>query len=176
MKTLFITFLLLGFAQFSSSQTDLAYTTTSTMDLKTNPVKTKIAPEIRNYSNSSFLVEKSGKLEQQMLNYDIKSATVYAPYLKTTYSVSFTEGNNRIDAIYDANGTLIQSEGAFENVSIPYVIGCQLAKKYPGWEFHKSWCTSSYSVNNDLEVIYKIQLKKGNKTKVVKMNPLEEYL
>lgn len=176
MKTLFISFLLIGVAQFSNSQTDLAYTATTNMDLKNNTIKTTAAPELRNSITANFLDKNSRRLEQQVLQYDIKNATVYAPYLKTTYSVSFTEGNNRIDAIYDADGTLIQSEGAFENVSVPYVIGYQLAKKYPGWEFHKSWCTSSYSLDNDAEIIYKIQLKKGHKTKIVKVNPLENDL
>ncbi|MEO5789752.1 hypothetical protein [Gelidibacter sp.] len=170
MKTLLITFLLIGFAQFSHSQTDFAYTETSNLNLKN---KNESIPNFKNSNEVKYLAEKSKKLEGQAFNYDIKSAAVYASHLKTTYSVSFTEGKNRIDAIYDADGKLLQSEGTYENVAIPYAIGSQLAKAHPGWEFHKSWCTSNYKLNSDTDIIYKIQLKKGNKTKVVKVNPLD---
>lgn len=173
MKTLFITFLLIGFAQFSYSQTDLAYTKTSNMNLEKNPMKKEISAAAKISIETNSLMEKAKNLEWQAFNYDIKSDSVYSPNLKTTYSVSFAQNNNRIDAIYDADGKLLQSEGTFEDVCIPHAIGYQLAKTYPGWEFHKSWRTSKYSLNGDDEIIYKIQLKKGNRTKVIKVNPLE---
>src|SRR5690554_3748569 len=98
MKTIFASILFIGFAQVTYSQVDIAYTEHATL--------TAIKGLEKNYARSSsvvsnsadFLTEKSKQLQLQALNYDIKSAEVYAPEANTTYTVNFTEGINHIEA------------------------------------------------------------------------------
>ncbi|RAJ26441.1 hypothetical protein LX77_00690 [Gelidibacter algens] len=174
MKTFLTTLLLLGFAQATYSQMDIASAENTNMAF----ITTK---DNSNSSVSTFpkisddglpMAERSEKLQLQVFNYDIKSAKVFSPKANTTYSVRFSQGNYRIDAIYAKDGQFIQSEGVFENVPIPFHIGYELAKKYPGWEFHKSWCYSNYSFDKSPKTSYSIEIKKGDKTKVISSNAL----
>ncbi|MEO6348626.1 MAG: hypothetical protein ABIO60_12035 [Aquaticitalea sp.] len=176
MKTMLMTILLIGSIKVMHSQSDMAYVEA------TNVTQTKnhsngIIKEDRKYENeTAYLAEKSKKLQLQALNYDIKNANVYVPNLETTYAVNFTEGINKINAIYAQDGALLKSEGSFENVRVPYNIGVKLAKTYPGWEFHKTWCYSHYEMDKNTQIIYKLQLKKGNKTKMITINPIDYSL
>lgn len=170
MKTILATLLLIGFAQLTYAQVDIAYTEntnlTAKQGLERNYARLTSLPS----SEALYMAEKSERLQMQVFNYDIKTADVYSPEANTTYTVIFSEGSNHIDAVYAKDGKLIQSEGVFENVPVPYSIGYELAKTYPGWEFHKSWCYSTFSTEGSSEISYKIQLKQGNKTKLVKFN------
>lgn len=170
MKTILACLLLIGFAQVSYAQVDIAYTENTNLTAKQGHERNYARLTSLPTKEALSLAEKSERLQMQVLNYDIKTADVYSPEVNTTYTVNFTEGSNHIAAIYAKDGRLIQSEGVFENVPVPYSIGYQLAKAYPGWEFHKSWCYSTYNPDRSSEILYKIQLKKGNKTKLVKFN------
>ena len=170
MKTILATILFIGYAQVTYSQVDIAYAENTNLTNRKGLERNFTLPSSISSNEALFLADKSMQLQLQVLNYDIKSSEVYSPEANTTYTVNFTEGINHIDAIYAKDGSFIQSEGVFENVPIPYRIGYELAKKYPGWEFHKSWCYSTFNADETSEITYKIQLKKDNKTKVVKIN------
>jgi len=176
MKTILLSTLIIGLAQLTYSQTQIAYTE-STNIAENHKKEVKVSDfDLWEDLEETFMAEKTKKLLLEVLNYDIKSSSVYSPRSKTTYTVNFTEGNHHIEAIYDNNGNLLQSDGVFENVRIPYIIGSRLAKEYPGWEFHKSWCYSLYEFNRDTAVMYRIQLKKLNKTKMINVDPLDYNL
>lgn len=170
MKTILASLLLIGFAHVSYAQVDIAYTENTNLTTMKGLERNYARPTSLPHNEALSLAEKSERLQMQVFNYDIKTADVYSPEVNTTYTVNFTEGNNHIDAIYAKDGKLIQSEGVFENVPVPYNIGYELAKTYPGWEFHKSWCYNTINPEGSSEISYKIQLKKGRKTKLVKFN------
>ncbi|WP_452232261.1 hypothetical protein [Lacinutrix sp. MEBiC02595] len=176
MKTMFITFLFLGFAQVTYSQSDIAYTETTDHTLESTHVKKDFNSVSEKIIGTSYLSAKTKKLQLQVFNYNIKNAAVYAANVNTTYSVHFTEGNNHVDAIYAKDGTLLQSEGIFKNVRIPYNISVKVAKKYAGWMVAKTYCYNNYRHNKDTEVLYKMQLRKGNKTKAIEINPMDDIL
>lgn len=171
MKSILITIVFLGSVLGVNAQSDLAYADLSTTSIKSTSAKEKTTEFYKEIVASPYMAEKAKKLQLQVDNYDIKKNDVYVPNASGTYTVNFTEGINEVKAIYSADGDLLTSEGAFENVPVPYNIGSELAKKYPGWEFNKSWCYSSYSRDMDSKIMYKILLKKGTKTKTVKINP-----
>ena len=176
MKTMLMTFLLIGSIQVMNAQTNVAYADVTNVT-KVKSHSSGINNTDNNYKpEAASLAEKVKKMQFQVDSYDIKNTTVYEPNLETTYSVKFAQGINQINAVYAKDGSLIKSEGIFENVPVPTAIGVDLAKKYPGWEFHKTWCYSSYEVNRKSKILYKIQLKKDNKTKIIKINPFDYSL
>lgn len=167
MKTILASILFIGFANLTYSQTDIAYTTHTNLTAMKGLENNYVKPTTISSDEAISLTEKLKQLQVQVLNYDIKSADVYSPEANTTYTVNFTEGNNHIDAVYAKDGRFIQSEAVFENLPIPYQIGYELAKTYPGWEFHKTWCYTTYNTDQSYKKSYKIQLKKNNRTKFV---------
>lgn len=109
------------------------------------------------------------KLHSIVSNYDITSESIYAPKPSYRYTVIFKEGRNSIIAQYNHEGTLISSDEKFVGISLPLAISTKISKEYPGWEFNKTSCVIKYSQNNKVLTTYKILIKKGNKTKSVKL-------
>ncbi|AOW19780.1 hypothetical protein [Urechidicola croceus] len=171
MKTLVIGFIFLGLTNLTQAQNDLfAHFETSEMH------KTKVTP-IKNatYLASTTIDQPANRivmLHNKVANYNIKDLAIYTPSTSTTYDVIFKlDKNVVIEATYNHKGDIIYCNESFEAVKLPYSISSRLAKENPGWHFNNTWCTITYSENNPSKTIYKVQLKKGNKRKTIKIEP-----
>lgn len=173
MKTAILGLLFLGFTSLSFSQNDLALVQHSSKAFKSSKVE-KASLAYSMVMNETFLSERIQKLHRVVSNYDIKSNAIYESKMPSTYSVNFTEGRNKITAIYDHNGQVIESSEIFNEVRLPYVISSELAKAYPGWEFSKVQCQINYA-NQNSEVIYKVVLKLNRQKKTVTLKA-SDYL
>ncbi|MGF1555145.1 hypothetical protein [Paucihalobacter sp.] len=173
MKTALLGLLFLGFTSLSFSQNDLAmvqYSNTSTKTYKTE----KPIAIYSTIMSEAIVSERIHKLQKLVSNYDIKSQSIYTANRPSTYQVNFREGKNKITAIYDHNGQVIESNETFKDVRLPYIISSELAKTYPGWEFSKVQCQINYT-NQNTDVIYKVVLKMNRQKKTVMLNA-SDYL
>ena len=110
------------------------------------------------------------KLQKVVADYDITSKSIFKADDPSTYKVVFKEGKNEVIAVYNQDGYMVSSEGKYVNIRLPYVIGKDLSKTYPGWRFNKNHCTIDYLESGKTNIIYTVQLEKGNRKKTVKIN------
>lgn len=171
MKTCILGLLLVGFAGLSSAQNDFALLTSDNDDISSpTTFKTKVHNEsylnIRRESDQNLAL-RIKTLQDLAANYDISEENIFTNNKNVTYSVVFESNENYIKAIYNHDGTILQSDEYYEDIRIPYSIGAEIAKTYPGWSFYKSHCTISYAKDATTNFTYTIELKNGNKTKTV---------
>lgn len=173
MKTTLLGLLFLGFTSLSFSQNELAMVQHSNTSSKTLKIE-KANATYESVMSEAIVPERIQKLQNVVRNYDIKSNSIYTAESPSTYTVDFKEGKNKVTAIYDHNGQVIESNEMFKDVRLPYAISAKLAKTYPGWEFSKVQCQINYT-NQNTDVIYKVVLKMNRQKKTVVLNT-SDYL
>lgn len=171
MKKCILGLFILGLTNLICAQNDLAMVTTNANEVNNKSLKT-LAVHNSQYLNSSNLNVQNlafciKKLQKIAADYDIKNDAVYSKNKTITYDVVFENNANYIKAVYDYNGIILSSEEYYEDVRVPYALTNELAKEYPGWSFDKSNCTILYSKDGIARSTYNIELKKGNKTKLI---------
>lgn len=166
MKKCILGLFLLGLTNLISAQNDLAMVTPNVTTISSKTKTTNNAQYLKsNIKNVKHLAARIMKLQKIAADYNVKKERVYTNNKTMTYDVVFKANDNYIKAVYDHDGTIINSEEYYEDVRIPYELSGQLAKDYPGWSFDKSNCIISYSKIGETTFSYNLKLKKGNKSK-----------
>lgn len=174
MKTNLFGLVFLGLTNLVFAQNEIAtvsyapvnYTTTAKTIATSNTFKNVDYLTSINFENSAKHIKL---LHEKVANYNIKEAKVYVPKSLSSYDVVFTEGANQITAVYNHLGDIINSYESYKNVKLPYAITYKVAEDYPGWEFNSTWCNVTYSKYGVSKTHYKIELKKGNEKKIVRI-------
>lgn len=170
MKNLIIAFFIVGTANFTIAQQNLAMIATSDHNVHTTR-SSKIQNE--RYLNSRndvapTLALSIRRLQDVAADYNITENRIYSTNENITYTVVFESDANYIKAIYNHDGTILESEEYYEDVRIPYSLGSEIAKAYPGWSFNNSDCTINYAKNEATRFTYSFVLKKGDKSKRIR--------
>ncbi|TXE05690.1 hypothetical protein ES711_15440 [Gelidibacter salicanalis] len=169
MKTRILGLVFLGLTSLMSAQNDFAMVTPEYSHSVTSE-----KPVLKNGQYLSEMTLQSEAVRVTTLqsiaaNYDISALSIYNAKTSQTYSVVFKSAENYIKAIYDHDGTITKCEEFYENVRMPYELSSDLAKEYPGWEFHKIHYTIDYAVNETPIFVFEVILKKGKTTKNVQI-------
>ncbi|MBF8150631.1 hypothetical protein ITJ86_12030 [Winogradskyella sp. F6397] len=172
MKTCLFGLIFLGLTNLSTAQHDLAMATTQLNDEKFTSSSSSISNE--NYLNLEVEAAQPlaiciKKLQKVAADFDVTKDPVYSKNKSITYTVNFQSNENRITAVYNTHGIILNSEEYYEDVRLPVKISNQLAKDYPGWAFHYSTCNVSYDHDKGSEITYTIDLKKENKHKSISL-------
>ncbi|HEX9825597.1 MAG TPA: hypothetical protein VGA80_03290 [Flavobacteriaceae bacterium] len=175
MKHFFATLILLGLVNHVLGQNSIAMETSKTNQKATlDFTKTKI-DGVRHSDfllafNVTELPKIIHKMHMEVAQFNLKDLKLYTPGEKASYKVLFNEGKCKIEASYNDEGELTQSEESYENVRIPYSVSSKLAKDYPGWAFNNTLCKITYNQSGLPKITYHITMDKDGKKKTVKVN------
>lgn len=170
MKTFVLGLIFLGFTNLLHAQNDLAYVKVDieepVMSSNNYLVNSKYYDAFDNKIASGHVRE----FQKVVAKYDIKRSDIYSSNSKSNYTVVFEEGENKIQAEYDQDGRIVKCTELFKDIRLPYAISSDISKQYPGWAFDAVECNITYDNNNNQQVIYKVEIQKGNKKKSLKVN------
>jgi len=171
MKTILFGFVFLGLTSLTFAQNDIAAVNhdAANYNIPITVTNAKINLPYLSNDNLNDSAERIKLLRKKIADYNIKESKIYTPEDSVTYDVVLTEGANQIKVVYNNEGEIIHGEETFENIRLPYAISSKVAKDNPGWEFYSTWCFITYSKNKTFKVEYKIKLKKGNKSRMIKI-------
>ncbi|MDO7173548.1 hypothetical protein [Mariniflexile sp. AS56] len=172
MKTFLLGLLFLGFTNLTFSQNNMAYVDVSS-EIDFIKIR-KAAPVAINssYINSFAAVDISKRIlsfQNVAAYYNIKSNEVYTEDKPTTYDVVFQEANNRIENVYDQSGEILSSKQSYKAIKLPYSLSSKVAEQHPGWSIKQVACSIAYLQGEPLDIHYKVKLKKGYRTKTLKI-------
>ncbi|MBJ7882489.1 hypothetical protein [Gelidibacter salicanalis] len=170
MKTRILGLVFLGMTNLMPAQNDFAMVTPDYNHSVTTDKPVNKNSQYLSYMAVQPEAVRVTKLQSLAANYDITALSIYSAKKTLTYTVVFKSAENYIKAIYDHEGTIIKCEEFYNNVRMPYSISSELAKDYPGWEFHKIHYTIDYALNETPNFVYDVELKKGNVSKKVQLN------
>lgn len=112
--------------------------------------------------------EEVVQLENTAARYDIKRSDVFDGSFEA-YEVIFEQTDGGIVATYDREGKITSSLERFKNVALPVHIREMVYKNNPGWTITKdAYIVSYYEDLEEVQKIYKLQLKKGKQKKTLK--------
>lgn len=115
-------------------------------------------------------------LREKVAFYNLKESELYNDEYDT-YAVSFYIPEGKIVAAYNKDGRIIRTIERFKDVKLPKSVLMSVAKRFPNWTITKDVYKVNYHnkkgvTKND----YKIKLENGDKTMVVKVNDMGEFL
>ncbi|MDX1471851.1 MAG: hypothetical protein R3213_10170 [Flavobacteriaceae bacterium] len=174
MKKILLGLVFLSVSSLCISQTQIA-ATTKKVDKITTPTEKSSNFKVEN--NSSFttffknddLPFAISSLYKQVAEYDVKESPRYSISDPSEYTIGFSSGANKIEAIYGQDGNIKKCHGNFREVSLPYKISSKLAQEFEGWQFKRTSARSTF-LDGQHEIVYKVILKKDNKIQTVKIN------
>ena len=115
-------------------------------------------------------------LREKVAFYNLKESDLYSDEFDT-YAVSFYIPEGKIVAAYDNNGRILRTIERFKDVKLPRSVVMAVTNRFPNWTITKD----VYKVNyHDKKGItkneYKVKLKNGDKTMIVKVDNDGEFL
>lgn len=91
------------------------------------------------------------------------------------YEVTFKCEKGYLEARYSKEGRLVRIFQNFEDIPLPRVIRHKLYRDYKGWEMISNKSVATFNEESKFNrVVYRIKLKNGNQTKIVKV-PSETF-
>ena len=115
------------------------------------------------------------ELENFASRYDITKDPIFDRNFEA-YEVIFKETGGRIVATYDQQGKILSSLEKFENIALPAPVRNTIFQNFPGWTVHKDSYLVSYWLDGEVKKIYKVQVRKDNKRKNLKMDRLGNFI
>ncbi len=88
-----------------------------------------------------------------------------------SYRVKFSTNKGYLEAIFSRDGELKRTAQNFKNILVPSDIRKALYSNYKGWEMVKNRYTASGTSDKIDKEQYRIKLKNGNKSQIVKIVP-----
>lgn len=88
-----------------------------------------------------------------------------------SYLVSFSTSKGTLQANYSKEGELERTSQKFTNVFLPEAVRNELFRQTKGWSMVKNTYTASGNGDLKEKESYRIKVKNGNKSKIVKINP-----
>lgn len=110
------------------------------------------------------------ELKQQVAKYNISDSSVFDDSEKATYRVVFKNKQGKLVVIYNNQGEILNSVEKYKNIAIPSDLRIAISKEYPGWAFQENKYSITYNKDNGFNKSYKIELKKGNLKKTLRIN------
>jgi len=113
-------------------------------------------------------------------NFDIQSYISYLDLKKGTdvqksnnesYDVTFSTNKGDLVAKFSKDGELVETSQNFKNILVPSNIREELYTNYKGWNMVKNTYTASGKSDQLDKEMYRIKLKNGNKSQIVKIAP-----
>lgn len=123
---------------------------------------------------------KVTKLQDTFMAYDINNhkGLYGADFIPSNIEVSFEleSGDGILRATYDEKRKLISVVENYDNVALPYSVSKYVYKEYPGWKI----VSDKYNYSQENGIVtnkeYKLTMTKDNKTKKIKVNPVDELV
>lgn len=173
MRKLLILFLLAGISagQAQVIQLDEARITVqiNPMEAASNDVESKLAVmEDFNgqfHSNPLLFIKKNFKVAPYILELQ-NGGEEYDSYL-----VEFRSEKGKLQARYSEEGELLSTTQRFKNIVVPRAIAHQLYRDHKGWAMVKNTYTASGQGDNLDKELYRIKMKNGKKSQIVKIRP-----
>jgi len=178
MKNVFIYSLLLFFVVSVNAQ-EVTKLKATTVTFETD--------EISYVDNNAFLVRESyaGEFSENPIkfmneNFDIQSFISYMDQKKSTdlqksnnesYRVKFSSDKGYLEAVFSKDGELTGTTQNFKNILVPSDIRTELYANYKGWNMVKNTYTASGKSDHKDKELYRIKLKNGNRSQIVKIVP-----
>ncbi len=89
---------------------------------------------------------------------------------KESFKTIFKGSKGFIIAIYDNNGKILTTLERFRDVKLPRPVITTVLKKYPKWTFWKNSYFVSYHSDKGAQKVYRVQVRKGNMKKSLKID------
>jgi hypothetical protein len=87
------------------------------------------------------------------------------------YRVTFSTNKGDLVAKFSKDGELEETSQNFKNILVPSDIRRELYRSYKGWNMVKNTYTASGEGDQIDEELYRIKLKNGNRSQIVKIVP-----
>jgi hypothetical protein len=137
--------------------------------------------------NHSFMVKENyaGEFSENPIkfmkeNFDIQNFISYLESKENSdiqklnidsYQVTFSSKKGYLDAIFTKDGKLEATSQNFKNILLPLNVRRDLYTNYKGWNMVKNNYTASGKSDKIDNELYKIKIKNGNKSQIVKIVP-----
>ena len=137
--------------------------------------------------NNAFIVRESyaGEFSANPIkfmkeNFDIQNFISYLDQKKSTdlqkshyesYRVTFKSNKGHLEAKFSKDGELKGTEQKFNNILVPLNVRRELYTSYKGWKMVKNTYTASGKSDQIDKELYRIKLKNGNRSQIVKIVP-----
>ncbi|MCJ7757025.1 MAG: hypothetical protein MUP24_02680 [Gillisia sp.] len=148
---------------------------------------TFITDGISHMDNDAFIVRENyaGEFSENPVkfmnqNFDIKSYISYLELKRSmdpkkshneSYEVTFSTSKGDLVAKFSKDGELVETSQNFKNIVIPSNIREELYASYKGWSMVKNTYTASGKSDQIDKEQYRIKLKNGNRSQIVKIVP-----
>jgi len=142
---------------------------------------------VSNLDNYSFIVKENhvGEFSKNPINFmkenfDIQSFISFldrqnrSNLQKTdyeSYRVTFSSDKGYLEAKFSKDGELTETAQNFKNILVPLNVRRELYTSYKGWNMVKNTYTASGKSDQIDKELYRIKLKNGNKSQIVKIVP-----
>jgi hypothetical protein len=88
-----------------------------------------------------------------------------------SYGVTFSSSKGHLEAKFSKDGELVETSQNFKNILVPLNVRRELHTSYKGWNMVKNTYTASGKSDQIDKELYRIKLKNGNKSQIVKIVP-----
>jgi len=88
-----------------------------------------------------------------------------------SYRVTFSSSKGYLEAKFSKDGELKETAQNFKNILVPLNVRRELYTNYKGWNMVKNTYTASGKSDQIDTELYRIKLKNGNKSQIVKIVP-----
>jgi hypothetical protein len=102
---------------------------------------------------------------------DQKKSTDFQETHYESYRVKFSTNKGYLEAKFSTDGELKGTAQNFKNILVPLDIRRELYANYKGWNMVKNTYTASGTSDQIDKELYRIKLKNGNKSQIVKIVP-----
>jgi hypothetical protein len=102
---------------------------------------------------------------------DKKNSTDLHKSRYESYQLTFSSDKGYLDAKFSKDGELKGTAQNFKNILVPLDIRRELYTNYKGWNMVKNKYTASGKSDQIDKELYRIKLKNGNKSQIVKIVP-----
>jgi len=162
MKTLFISISVVLTMTVTQAQQLVASVDVSKIESETSiHSNKKLNVNYLDAVNSDESFNAISELQNEVADYNIKSANVFDDSEPAIYDVTFRKGNNHLSVTYDNQGQVLSSNETYFNVPLPVDLRIKVSKRYPDWEFVETKCQISYGHIKGSHKTYDVILKKG---------------
>lgn len=172
MKNIVIILLLLGFISSGQSQQEMRmrefhFNGKTSASLKFNPYTIFSLFKIRETYAGQFRSDPISFIRE---NFDIHQfIEANKVFEDETYRISFSSKSGFINVTFDDKGKIIGTHQELENVPIPKALLEEIYRAYPGWSVVNNKHIESSSREKYFDSYYKLRIKNGNMTRIVKL-------
>ena len=109
-------------------------------------------------------------LENLVSYWDVTKSEKFDGRIGEPFSATFKLEGGQIKAFYDGQGKIVSATERFSNFALPKQVAAAIVKQYPDCIIVKNRYFVRYSRSYRTKRIFKVQIKKGNKKKWLKVD------